>query len=116
MIMKDSACHSARILHDHEREGQGQAAASAPTGSRYTRAMRVTHWYTASSLAASGPGRKCGLDTPRCTDSQAAQSSRLVTSQKSTAYEVSLTPGGNSHVHSMLVRPGPIGSSRCVIT
>ena len=45
----------------------------------------VTRCATASSLGANGPGRKCGLARPRCTDSQAAQSCRFVMSQNSTA-------------------------------
>src|SRR5262249_13725516 len=92
------------------------AAAWPATGSWYSRAIVVTHWYTASSRVARGPGRKCGVCTPRWTDSQAAQSSRLVTSQKSTAYDGSATPGGKYHERSMWVRPGARGVSRWVIT
>ena len=47
--------------------------------------MVRTRCATASSLGANGPGLKCGLASPRCTDSHAAQSCLLVMSQKSTA-------------------------------
>ena len=81
----------------------------------------TTSCATASSLGANGPGRKCGLASPRCTDSQAAQSCRLVMSQNSTA------PGGLRHravgagqrpATSTRPRSGPgaSGTIRCVIT
>ena len=83
--------------------------------------MVVTNEYTASSSGASGPGEACGEDSPRCTDSHAAQSCRLVMSQNSTAYPGSKSgwataSGANAQVHSIRVRSAATGISRCVIT
>ena len=62
-----------------------------------------------------------GLVRPRCTDSQAAQSWRLVRSQKSTAYDGSkpgrsATSRGNAHEHSTNVRSSESGRRVWVIT
>ena len=58
---------------------------------------------------------------PRCTDSQAAQSWRLVRSQKSTAYagskpSASAASRGKAHEQRIRVRSGVSGTSRWVIT
>ena len=62
------------------------ARATLETVTRLRRAVYF-HTYRLGSLAVrtSGPGEASGEASPRCTDSQAAQSCRLVRSQKSTA-------------------------------
>src|SRR5207342_1754982 len=85
---------------------------------RYAAPIIDTSCATASSRGANGPGRKCGDCSPRCTDSQAAQSCRLVMSQNSTApgAPAAAAEGSVSHEHSTQVRPGASGTIRCVIT
>ena len=80
-----------------DRRAAASQVSNAPECGRPARSPS-TSCITASSLGANGPGRKCGLARPRCTDSQAAQSCRLVRSQNSTA------PGAATAA--VLARPG----------
>ena len=89
--------------------------------STYAWATIAMKMCTSSSLEANGPWWKPWLCSPRNTDSHASQSSRFVMSQNSLAYAWlksgrSITSGGKSHWHSTLVRPGPSGSIRWVMT
>ena len=81
----------------------------------------MTNEYTASSLAApAGLGDANGEASPRCTDSHADQSCRLVRSQKSTAYDGSnpgdsTASGANDQEQLIRVLSAAWGTSTCVM-